>query len=102
MLDWIKRLFNTDTSAMREDLAETNKHNRQLQKLLVDQLRASAEREAKLISCLDRVVMSRFDAPLMPKPADQPDNGYLPFGEHLSDVLSIDGDREFLEKTSAA
>jgi hypothetical protein len=86
----------------QEELTETRKHNRELQRLLMAQLKASAERESNLIACLDRVVQSRFDAPLMPKPSEQPDNGSLfPVGA-LGDVLSIDDDREFLERVNAA
>lgn len=96
MANFWSRLFQQS-----EDV-ETRKHNRELQKLLMGQLKASQERESKLIACLDRVVQSRFDAPVMPKPTEQPDNGSLfPLGA-VADVLSIDDDREFLERTSAA
>lgn len=102
MWAWIKRLFSTDTHVMRTELAESQKQNRQLQKLLTEQLKASAEREAALIACLDRVVISRFDLPVEPKPSEQPNNGWSMPQSSLADVLSIEDDREFLEKTSAA
>ena len=96
-MDWIKRFFSTDTRQHEE----TQKHNRQLQKLLADSLKDSQAQNRKLIECLDRVIQSRFDPPLMPHPQEQPNNGMnLPF-EHLSDVLSIEDDRQFLERVNA-
>jgi hypothetical protein len=102
MLAWIKSLFSTDTHVLRAELSESQKQNRQLQKLLTEQLKASAERESSLIACLDRVVISRFDLPAEPKPSEQPDNGWNMPQSSLADVLSIEDDRDFLEKTSAA
>lgn len=73
------------------------KQNHQLQKLLTDQLKASAERERALIDCLDRVVVSRFDPPIKAQPKEQPDNGSL--FPNISDALSVEDDKDFLERT---
>lgn len=95
MWAWIRRCFTTDTQSHTTDL---RKHNLQLQKLLADSLKDSQAANRKLIECLDRVVISRFDPPLKPQPMAQPKS--FPFPD-LSDVLSVEDDREFLEKTSA-
>jgi hypothetical protein len=50
MVDWLKRSNSTDA-------LEERKHNGQLQKMLADQLKASAERETQLIDALDRVLV---------------------------------------------
>lgn len=54
MLAWIRQRLNTDRSQLKSELAETQKPNRQLYKMLADQLKASAEHESSLIACLDR------------------------------------------------
>lgn len=100
-MDWIKQFFSTDRLQLKSELSETQKHNRQLQKLLAESIKDSNARESKLIECLDRVIMSRFDPPLMPHPEEQPNNGMNLPHEHLSDVLSVEDDTEFLEKTDA-
>lgn len=96
-MNWLRRLFQSESAV---DHSETQKQNRALQKMLAEQLRLSAQREERLIACLDRIVQSRFDPPLMPKPMEQPNNSLFPMSS-LSDVLSIEDDREFLEKMNA-
>lgn len=93
-MEWIKRFFSTDTSDLQ-------KHNRQLQKLLADALKDSQAQSAKLIECLDRVIVSRFDPPMKAQPQEQINNGYNLTPEHLSDVLSVEDDTEFLERVNA-
>lgn len=61
---------------------------------MVDALRVSQALNQKLADGLDRVLMAKFDAPLMPKPTEQPKRESLP---DLSDMLSIEDDAEFLE-----
>lgn len=94
MREWIRRFFSMHTPL----LSEERKHNRQLQKLLSESLKDSQAQNAKLIECLDRVVVSRFDPPLKPQPMAQPGNMAFP---NLADVLSVEDDREFLERTDA-
>lgn len=94
MWAWIRRCFTTDTQSATTDL---RKHNLQLQKLLADSLKDAQAQNRKLIECLDRVVVSRFDPPLKPQPMEQPQS--FPFPD-LSDVLSVEDDKAFLEATS--
>lgn len=63
---------------------------------LVKALRDSQALNTKLADGLDRVLASKFDAPLMPKPTQQPTREAA-FPE-LGDVLSIDDDGEFLHR----
>lgn len=97
MMGWLRRFFSTDTRLLDEE----KKHNRQLQKLLAESLKDSQAQNRSLIQTLDRVVESRFDPPLKPQPMAQPDNGFHLPVEHLSDVLSVEDDREFLERVNA-
>ncbi|SRR6266571_5305115 len=90
MWDWIKRSNTTDTLS----LAEEKKHNRQLQKLLADSLHDSQALNQKLTDALDRVLVSKFDPPLMPQPREQANNISFP---DVSDVLSIEDDAKFIE-----
>jgi len=48
---------------------------------------------------LDRVIISRFDPPLMPRPTEQANNQPFP---DVSDVLSIEDDAEFIRKMEQA
>ena len=66
---------------------------------LTDALRVSQALNVKLAAGLDRVLTSKFDAPLMPKPAEQPKNEAM-FAD-MSDVLSTEDDTEFLERMEA-
>jgi hypothetical protein len=65
---------------------------------LVAALRVSQALNQKLADGLDRVLASKFDAPLMPQPTTQPIRE-ASFAPDLSDVLSIEDDTEFLERT---
>lgn len=96
MWAWIRRCFTTDTQSHTTEL---RKHNLQLQKLLADSLKDAQAQNRKLIECLDRVVISRFDPPMKPQPQEQNDVAMFPPGA-LADFLSVEDDREFLEKMS--
>lgn len=66
---------------------------------LVDALRESQALNARLAEGLDRVLVAKFDAPLMAKPTEQPKReGVL---MDLGDVLSVEDDAEFLERMEA-
>jgi hypothetical protein len=82
----MKRSSSTDTQLLKQ--------NHQLQKLLADQLKSSAEREARLVDALDRVLVSKFDPPLMPKPMEQANNLSFP---DVSDMLSVEDDSTFIK-----
>lgn len=86
MWEFLKRSNSTDTQLLKQ--------NHQLQKLLAEQLKASSEREARLIDALDRVLISKFDPPLMPKPMEQANNLSFP---DVSDMLSVEDDATFIE-----
>jgi len=94
MPDWMRRWLNTDTTLVSEE----RKQNRQLQKMLMESLKESQELNRKFVQALDRVIVSRFDLPVMPKPMQQPITVAFP---DLSDQLSIEDDREFLENSNA-
>ena len=89
MWDWTKRSNTTDTLLLKQ--------NHQLQKLLADSLRDSQALNQKLTDALDRVLVSKFDPPLMPQPREQPNNLSFP-----SDVLSIEDDAAFIETMEKA
>src|ERR1700679_3549350 len=77
--------------------------NRELRAALVESLKASQELNRRLVDSQDRVITSQFDAPLMPRPQAQPENGGLFHDDALGEAnpiesLAIDDDREFLEK----
>lgn len=91
MWEFLKRSNSTDTQLLKQ--------NHQLQKLLAEQLKASAERESRLIDALDRVLVSKFDPPLMPQPREQANNSSFP---NVSDVLSIEDDKDFIETMEKA
>ena len=86
MWDWTKRSNTTDTLLLKQ--------NHQLQKLLADSLRDSQALNKKLTEALDRVLVSKFDPPLMPQPREQANNISFP---DVSDVLSIEDDAKFIE-----
>jgi hypothetical protein len=73
------------------------RQNETLTTHLVEALRVSQELNVKLTGALDRVLASKFDAPLQPKPQEQPLRELFP--PDLSDVLSGD-DTDFLERTT--
>jgi hypothetical protein len=73
------------------------RQNELLTAQLTDALRVSQALNEKLTSALDHVLKSKFDAPLMPKPTEQPKREALP---DLGYVLSVEDDTEFLERTS--
>jgi hypothetical protein len=90
---------------------QLEQENCELRAAVVESLKASQELNRRLVDSQDKVITSRFDAPLRPRPQAQPDNGGLfpqdalgdaePQGEDLvvdASVLSVDDDREFLEK----
>jgi hypothetical protein len=75
------------------------RQNETLTAELVKALRESQQLNAKLAEGLDRVLTAKFDAPLMPKPTEQPKRE-RPFMD-LGDVLSVEDDNEFLERMEA-
>jgi hypothetical protein len=92
MWEWMRQFFSTETPSKQLD--EAQKHNRQLQKLLADSLKDSQVQNRKLIDALDRVLISKFDPPLMAKPMEQARNLAFP---DVSDVLSIEDDASFID-----
>lgn len=71
-----------------------------MRKLLATALKVSQELSLKQQESLDRVIMSKFDPPVVAlNHIEQPPSRRIPM-EHMVDVLSIDDDREFLERTS--
>ena len=89
MWERIKQFLSTDTQ---------QKHNQQLQRLLAASLKESQALNERLVTALDRVLVSKFDPPMMPRPMEQPTNNSFP---DLTDILSVDDDAEFLERTNA-
>lgn len=73
--------------------------NALLTREIIAALKASQALNLKLAEGLDRVLASKFDAPLMPSPTAQPARESS-FPPDLSDVLSVEDDREFLERTT--
>ena len=71
------------------------RQNETLTAELVDALRVSQALNVKLADGLDRVLASKFDAPLMPKATAQPTRDRQP---DLSDLLSVEDDTEFLDR----
>jgi hypothetical protein len=82
-------------SRQNEALAQ---ENRELRMALIAALAASQDLNRRLVDSQDRVIASKFDAPLVAHPEAQPNNGGLFPPDALSDVLSIEDDREFLER----
>jgi hypothetical protein len=73
------------------------RQNELLTAQLAEALRVSQAMNERLTSALDHVLKSKFDAPLMPQPTEQPKREPLP---DLGYVLSVEDDTEFLERTS--
>jgi hypothetical protein len=73
------------------------RQNELLTAQLAEALSVSQALNHSLMQALDRVLVSKFDAPLMPIPAEQPKRESLP---DLGYVLSVEDDTEFLERTS--
>jgi hypothetical protein len=65
---------------------------------VTESLRVSQALNVKLAEGLDRVLASKFDPPLMAKPTEQP--AREPMFPDMSDLLSVDSDVEFLERTN--
>jgi hypothetical protein len=79
------------------------RQNNQLQKVLTEQLKASSDRESRLIDALDRVIASKFDPPVtLPHTSySQPARTAIPM-EHMMDVLSVEDDGDFIAAVSQA
>lgn len=94
-----RKLFvNTDTQSLVELLHESMKESRELRQQLLETLKASQELNARQQESLDRVITSKFDVPVHgPVYPDIPPGVTRIPVENLSDALSIDDDREFLE-----
>lgn len=75
------------------------RQNETLTEQLAEALRVSQALNLKMADALDRVLASKFDAPLMPKPTEQPAREPL-FPPDLSDVMSAEDDTDFLERTT--
>lgn len=98
MLAWTRRLFITDTQS---ELIELRKENREMRLLLAKALKVSQELSLKQQESLDRVIAKQFDPPAQLMSFDQPKAGYSMPAAHLSDVIGLEDDREFLEAVHA-
>lgn len=95
MWAWMKRSDNTDKS----ELQELRKENRELRLLLSKSLKVSQELSLKQQESLDRVIASKFDLPVIAQGVtEQPGPRYEGPSGYMADVLSIEDDREFLER----
>jgi hypothetical protein len=74
------------------------RQNETLTTQMVEALRVSQQLNQKLADALDRVLASKFYAPLLPKPQAQPLRELFP--PDLSDVMSAEDDTDFLERTT--
>ncbi len=72
--------------------------NAYLCEALVEALANAQALNAKLVESQDRVIVSRFDAPMQARGQAQPNNDGLFPAEALSDVLSVEDDNEFMER----
>jgi hypothetical protein len=96
LLDWIKRFFSTQTSL---EILELRRENREMRLLLAKALKSSQELSLQQQASLDRVISAKFDLPVTVSiPYTQAKNAYNMPIEHFSDVMSVEDDREFLEK----
>lgn len=92
MWDWSKRFNSTDTS----ELTELRKENRAMRLDLARALKVSQDLALKQQESLDRVITAKFDVPVTtPRAYAQPLRSAMPM-EHMSDVLNIEDDGEFI------
>lgn len=91
MWAWLKQSDSTS------ELQELRKENRAMRLQTARSLESLLALSLKQQESLDRVIMSKFDPPVMPNPTEQPKTIAFP---DLSDVLSVEDDTEFLERTS--
>lgn len=94
-MEWLRRWWNTERWSRNEVL---EMENRELRSALIDALKASQELNRKLVDSQDKVITSKFDAPLSPNPEPQPNNQSMFPPDSLGDALSLDDDAEFLER----
>lgn len=73
------------------------RQNANLVEQLVEALKVSQALNVKLADGLDRVLVSKFDPPLMPKPQEQRASGPM-FPGDIGDVLSVEDDGEFVNR----
>lgn len=99
MLAWIRRLLTTDTQS---ELQELRKENREMRLLLAKALKVSQELSLKQQESIDRVIAKQFDPPVnITTPYEQPGPKLVMPAIHLSDVMGLEDDREFLEAVHA-
>jgi hypothetical protein len=93
MWEFLKPSSSTDTS----ELQELRKENRAMRLDLARALKVSQELAVKQQESLDRVITAKFDVPVTtPRAYAQPIRSSIPM-EHMSDVLGIEDDGEFIE-----
>lgn len=98
MLGWIRRLLTTDTLATTTELQELRKENREMRLLLAKALKVSQELSLKQQESIDRVIAKQFDPPVQVTSSyEQPGPKLVMPAIHLSDVMGMEDDREFLE-----
>lgn len=84
---------STDTS----ELVELRKENREMRLLLAKALKVSQELSLKQQESLDRVIAKQFDPPAQVATSYEQPKGYSMPAVHLSDVIGLEDDRDFLE-----
>lgn len=91
----------SDTTDTQSELVELRKENREMRLLLAKALKVSQELSLKQQESLDRVIAKQFDPPVQVTTSYEQPKGYSMPAVHLSDVIGLDDDREFLEAVHA-
>lgn len=95
LLAVLDKLTNRPNS-LKSQLAAALAQNRELQESLQEALRASQELNRQSQLSIDRVIMSRFDAPIKQQVFEQPNNGSQFPSMSLSDILNME-ESEFVQ-----